>query len=348
MNIFHKKPKMKQREGIKVNNNGFSSFIKKLKPADTETMSDFVIALVPLFVWAIYCYGARSAVIVSLGIVTAVLCDSLISSFVLKKRYPVSLSAVVTGGLIAFCLPVSAPLWVPIFGSAVGICFGKAFSGGTGKNIFNPAACGICISYILFGSHITLFTKPFVSLPPFAVSLNNNTISANHVGTALAELKEGRVNTSIITDSFYGFSPDLLGCASVLMIVVAMLYLVFRKKISLAMPFAYFMTIVAIMFFTAYADSEPIDFVLLQLLSGGVALVSVFMLSDYATVPVFPMGKVCFGIVCGALTVAFRYYGMVYYGEFFAVLISNMLVPVIDKITTPRVYGGFIKEAGHE
>ena len=158
-------------------------------------------------------------------------------------------------------------------------------------------------------------------------------------------MRAGKVVTSTIADYFYGIEAGAIGAVSAALLTVSLIYLLIRRVSGVGALAGYLMGMLVLTFFTAYADCEPIDFAATQLFSGGIFLVSVFMLSDYATSPSTMAGKIAFGVVCAAFTVAIRYYGMIHYGEYFALLVSNMLVPVIDKATWQRVYGSYVRRS---
>ena len=308
---------------------------------DIRIMSDVLAAAIPPLVWSLYCFGARAGVIVAVSVVFAFFSEWLYDRYVLKKN-TADISPLITGVLIGFSLPVSVPLWLPAFASVFAIVISKKILGRIGKNIFNPAVSGICVSYLLFGKYMTVFTKPFAYLPAFSVSVDKGLLDSLRVVTPLENLKLGKVNISAISDCFYGISPGIIGGVSSALLVLSLVYLLFRRKITLTTTVSYLLTIISLTYFTAYADSEPVDFMMTQLFSGAIMLTCVFFINDYATTPTYMMGKVIFSVVCGGLTVLFRYHLMTYYAEFFALAVSNALVPLINKYTRPVVYGGKI------
>lgn len=307
-----------------------------------RVMCDVLIAMIPPIVWAVYVFGGRAVTMIVVGVTFASAADYSFRRFIFRKGNDFDVSAAVTGILIGFALPVSAPLWLPAFAALVAICV-KYSAGGIGKNLFNPAASGICVSYLLFGKNMTVFTKPFASLPAFALSVPDAVLNEYGVATSLDLMRDGKVVTSSIADYFYGIEAGAIGTVSAALLTVSLVYLLIRRVSGVGALAGYLMGMLVLTFFTAYADCEPIDFAATQLFSGGIFLVSVFMLSDYATSPSTMAGKIAFGVVCAAFTVAIRYYGMIHYGEYFALLVSNMLVPVIDKATWQRVYGSYVR-----
>lgn len=326
-----------------TNSNIYAPYVRTGR-GSYRVMCDVLIAMIPPIVWAVYAFGGRAVTVIAAGVLCTSALDYSFRRFVFRTGNDFDLSAVVTGVLIGFALPASAPLWLPAFAALVAICV-KYSAGGIGKNLFNPAASGICVSYLLFGKHMTVFTKPFASLPVFALNVPDAVLDEYGVVTSLDLMRDGKVITSSVADYFYGIEAGTIGAVSAVLLTLSLIYLLVRRVTGVGALAGYLMGMLVLTFFTAYADCEPIDFAATQLFSGGVFLVAVFMLSDYATSPSTMAGKIAYGAVCAAFTVAIRYYGMIHYGEYFALLASNMLVPAIDKATWQRVYGSYVRRS---
>lgn len=321
--------------------NSLMPFIKSDQTRAT-LLTDICIAALPIAAWSIYVWGARSAVILTLSVAVACAANYLVGALILKNHRYLEPSAVVTGFLIAFAMPVSVPLWLPCFAALVAEGVVKQLFGGLGKNIFNPAAAGICASVVTFPSLMTSFTKPFAALPAFSLSIPAEKLDSVRVLTALDTMREGVVETNLIGDNLYGLAPGTIGDISAVLILLAFVYLLTRGAVRFSPAFAYIVTIMVLTFFTAYADSEPVDFAVMQIVAGPAMLVSVFFVADYTTTPQTIAGRVVFAVLCAALSVGIRYYGMIYYGEYFAVLILNMLTPALERGTAPRIFGSHI------
>lgn len=305
---------------------------------------DVLIALLPLAVWGTYVYGARAATIIALSVVSAVVSELLFSRIVLKETSIGDLSCIITGLLIAYALPVSVPLWMPVLASFTGIIIGKELFGGIGRNIFNPAATGISLSYAFFPNILNYFTKPFEHFPPLVMNVPKELLEKNHVVTALDNFKSGTVTVSAIADDFYGFSAGTIGELSALLILVGFAYLLFKRTIKFNSAFAYVMTIVLLSYLFCYVDCEPIDFIKMQLFTGPTLLIMVFMLNDYTTTPTTSTGRAVFAILLGAGIVGIRYFGPPHFGEYLVVLVMNALSPFIEKHTYARVFGSKIRK----
>lgn len=326
-----------------MENSGIRAPYVNKRNSVNSIMADVLLAMLPPALWGAYVFGLRAIIIIIVAVLFASASDYCMKRFVLKRDKRFDASSLITGMLIGFSLPVSVPLWLPAFASVSAVVICKYAAGGIGKNIFNPAAVGICVSYCFFGRYMTVFTKPFVYLPAFNISLSDAVLSKATVITSLDIMRDGKVTTSAVGDYFYGIAPGTIGAISVAVLIFSLIYLLIRRTVSIGSTAAYIMTLIVLMFFTAYADAEPIDFVAMQIFSGAVAMISVFMINDYTTTPTSMAGKIAFGVICGALTVAVRYFGAIHYSEFFAILVANMLVPCIEKVTSPRVYGSYIR-----
>jgi electron transport complex protein RnfD len=142
---------------------------------------------------------------------------------------------------------------------------------------------------------------------------------------------------------FLGNCPGSIGELSALALLIGGIYLVVRKVISVRIPLAYLGTVAVITFIFPKAGSN-VQWMLYNLLSGGLMLGAIFMATDYATSPATAWGQIIFGIGCGALTVVFRYFGLFPEGVTYAILLMNALVWVIDRYTAPRRFG--VKKGG--
>ena len=282
-------------------------------------MLDVLIALVPAFIASILIFGARSALVVAVCAVTCVLCE-----FIFEKamKKPVTIndhSAIITGVLLAFNLPVNIPIWQAMFGSAVAIILIKQLFGGLGKNFANPAITARIIMFLAFSVSMTNWV-----IPPDAVS----------GATPLALLAKGRIDElPKLMDMFLGLRGGALGETCAPALLIGGIYLIIRGVITWHTPVVYLATVFA---FTAVLGQEPVY----QVLSGGLLLGAIFMATDYVTTPHTSGGRLVFGIGAGLLTVIFRVYGSFPEGVSFAILLMNILTPYINKFTEKKALGG--------
>jgi len=305
-------------------------------------MRDVIIALAPLLVWAVYVFGMRALIISLISIVSAVATE-LVFCFATKRKNSVSdLSAVVTGLIVAFLLPVTVPLWMPMLGSIFAIAVVKMPFGGLGKNFINPALGAKAFLLISFPKLCNTFATPAAarSLSPFAIS-----VKAKSASSILAEVEEG-VDSNTLVDMFYGNIAGCIGEVSKILIILGLLYLLFRRVIGWQIPVAYLSTFFLLAFVFPVGQDEAISFALASLLCGNVIFASVFVATDPVTAPLASTGKLFYGVLCGGLTILFRYFGSTEEGAVFAILVANTLVYYIDNYTCPTKKRG-VANAGN-
>ena len=300
-------------------------------------MLDVIIALLPAFAFSIYAFGLRSASVTLLCVVFCVLFEFLFEKLLHRPVTIGDLSAVVTGLILAFNLPASVPLWMPVIGAFFAIVVAKQLYGGIGKNIMNPALCARVFLTLAWPSHMALFTTPLRDrLSPLSVTLVDVTASA----TPLQTLKSGALPQQSLLDLFLGNMGGCLGEVSALLLLAGGVYLLIRRVITWHTPVAFLGTVAVLCYVFPRGNADRLDFMLAELLCGGLILGAVYMATDYATTPLTPMGRILFGVGCGAITVLIRYFGTYPEGVSFAILIMNTFVYYLEKATKPRKFGG--------
>lgn len=299
-------------------------------------MLDVIIALCPALIWAIYIFGARALLVTLVSVASSVLFEFLYRLIAKKSVTITDFSAAVTGMLLAFSLPVSVPLWIPVLGSLFAIVIVKQLYGGIGKNVVNPALAARVFLFLAFPSEMATYTKPFAKLPLFATP-DQATLDAVSTATPLANMKSGAVMGLENSDLLFGNCAGSIGEVSALLILVGGVYLIVRKIISWHIPVSYLATVAVISYI---AGGDPVQSVISHLLTGGLMLGAVFMATDYTTSPVSAKGRIIYGIGCGLITMFIRLFGAYPEGVSFAILVMNCLAWYIDKFTRPRVFGG--------
>ncbi len=247
-------------------------------------MRDVIIALMPALVAAVVVFGVRALLVTAVCVTFCVLFEYLIRR-VMKRDTTISdLSAVVTGILLAYNLPVTIPLWVAVIGSFIAIVVVKQMFGGIGQNFANPALTARIVLFASFAVHMTTWANPF----------NIDTISS---ATPLLDIEHA--DTLAL---FLGNVPGCLGETSALALLLGGIYLVLRKVISPVIPLTYLGTVFVLSWLLG---SDPVN----QLFAGGLMLGAIFMATDYATTPITTKGKFIFALGCGLMTIAIRLYG---------------------------------------
>lgn len=301
-------------------------------------MGKVLIALLPALVWACIVFGFRSLTLTLVSVAACMGFEHLYCLLMKRKSAVTDLSAAVTGVLLAFNMPVSAPLWMPVIGGFFAIVIVKCLFGGIGKNIVNPALAARVFLLTSWTSEMTAFTAPKTVISPFAVEAGVDAVTS---ATPLVGLKNGVLPETPIFDLFIGNMPGCIGEVSSILLLAGGVYLIFSKVITWHIPVSYIATVAALTYFLPHgAAAFDVSFMLSELFSGGIIIAAVFMATDYATSPITPTGRIIYGIGCGLLTVFIRYFGGYPEGASFAVLIMNLFVWYLDRFTKPKVFGG--------
>ncbi len=315
-------------------------------------MLDVLIALLPAAVISVYTFGPRAAVQIAVCALASVFFEWLYIK--LMKRDPAvdDLSAAVTGVLLAFNLPVAAPLWLGVVGAAFAIVVVKQLYGGIGKNIFNPALAARVFLSLSWPAYMSAFTEPRAALPLFrtpglgdaitsatAVSSASRVVDAVSSATPLGLLKAGALAGPDLLSMLLGQTAGCLGETSALALLAGGVYLVYRRVISLRIPLAYLATVAALAFLFPLGGLSRYDYVAFALTGGGLLLGAIYMATDYVSSPVTPAGQWIYGLGCGLLTVFIRAFGAFPEGVSYAILLMNALVWLIDGHFGPRRYG---------
>ncbi len=298
-----------------------------------QIMLDVIIALLPAMALAVFAFGARALVVTVVSVLGSVGFEWLYNKLMKKPCTIGNLSAVVTGILLAYTLPVTAPLWMVLIGDLFAIIIVKALFGGLGKNFMNPALGGRAFLMASYPVFMTTWSKVHTTLPLFA------TPDVTSSATPLSFLKEGKLPDVSLADNALGMVGGCIGEVSALALLVGGVWLVYRRVISLRIPVAFIGTVAVLTLIFPKGDVGAFQWMAYQLLSGGLMLGAIFMATDYASSPVTPKGQIIYGIGCGVVTVLIRYFGSYPEGVSYAILIMNCCVFLIEKISQPVKFG---------
>ncbi len=291
----------------------------RAKITTSHIMLAVVIALLPTSIYGIYNFGTKAAVLIFVTVASTVLTE-LIYEILMKKKITIGdFSAVVTGLLLALNLPVSAPWWVGVLGGFFALFVVKMLFGGLGQNFMNPALAARCFLLISFTGIMTDFT-----------------CDAYTGATPLALLKSGEsVN---VYNMVLGRTAGTIGETSMAMILVGAIFLLLLGVIDLRVPGTY---IVSFIVFLGLFGGKGFDvsYICAHLAGGGLMLGAFFMATDYVTRPITVKGQYVYGILLGFLTCIFRVFGPGAEGVSYAIILGNLLVPLIEKVTRPRAFG---------
>lgn len=291
----------------------------RAKDSTNRIMAYVILALLPTTLFGIYNFGPKALLLIALTIASCVVTEWVFEKIVHKKSTIGDLSAVVTGLLLALNLPVTLPWWEAVLGGVFAIAIVKMMFGGLGQNFMNPALGARCFLLIAFAADMTNFqTDAYTGATPLAAMRSGETIDA--------------------MNALIGRTAGTIGETSTIAILVGAIILILFGVITLAIPASYLISFVIFMLLFGGHGFDS-NYIVAQLCSGGIMLGAFFMATDYVTSPITPNGRILFGICCGILTGLFRCFGANAEGVSFAIILSNLLVPMIEKVTIPRAFG---------
>lgn len=307
------------------------------KMTTSRIMQLVVIALLPATLFGIWNFGFHALIVVLVTVISSVFFEWLYDRLMHKKNTITDFSAVVTGLLLALNMPPQIPLWMPVLGSAFAIIVVKQLFGGLGQNFMNPALGARCFLMISFAGKMTSFTYDGVTgATPLAIIKNGDK------ATAVADLlASGDGKTQVATSvlkMFLGTIGGTIGETSALALLIGAAYLLIKKVITWRIPVCY-IGIFAIFALIFGGRGFDLTYLAAEICGGGLMLGAFFMATDYVTSPITPKGQIVFGVLLGVLTGIFRIFGASAEGVSYAIIICNLLVPLIEKVTIPVPFG---------
>ena len=297
----------------------------RVKTNTTIIMLDVVIALIPALVMSTVVFGLRALVLVAVCVASCVLAEFLFGLLVKKPCTIGDLSAVVTGILLAFNLPVGLPIWQAVIGSVVAIIVVKQLFGGLGMNFANPAIVGRIVMFLAFSGTMSNYQIP--------------NSSGDLVATATPLVATGN-DVPTLFNLFIGNNNGCIGETCAAALIAGGIYLIVRKVITFHIPVVFIGTVFVLSLLVAPEGQTALNYALYQILSGGLMLGAIFMATDYVTSPYTKWGKVIFAVGCGLITFAVRQWGSYPEGVSFSILFMNILTPYINNWTATKPLGG--------
>ena len=295
------------------------------KSTTQRIMQEVCLALAPAGIAGIILYGFNAALLIAICVVTCILSEYLWQKAT-KQRVTISdWSAVVTGLLLAYNLPATAPWWIAVIGSVIAIIVVKQFFGGIGSNFMNPALTARAVLFISWSGIMGAY--------PVANAFN---FAADAVtgATPLSTLNGGSVGDLKLMDLLLGNHGGVLGETCAIAIILGGVYLLVRKIADWRIPVFFIGTV-----FLCYLIKDNAQIALYQVLSGGLLLGAFFMATDYATSPITSVGRIIMGVGCGLFLFVIRAFANYPEGCSFAILLMNVCTPMIDRFTMPRPFG---------
>ena len=293
------------------------------KASTHSIMLDVIIALLPATLFGFWNFGVKAIINTVICVAVCVLAEYVWQRCMHQKITIKDCSAALTGLLLALNLPPEVPFWIPVIGGLFAIIVVKQLFGGLGQNFMNPALGARCFLLISFAGIMTNF-----SYNGFGGSFDATTSA-----TPLAALKAGEVVN--LKAMFLGNTAGTIGETSALLLLVGGVYLFTKKIISWRIQY------VILLLWSLFSGGHGFDMTYLaeQLCGGGLMLGAFFMATDYVTSPITPKGQIVFGILLSILTGIFRLFGGSAEGVSYAIIFSNLLVPLIERVTTPTAFG---------
>jgi electron transport complex protein RnfD len=307
-----------------------------------KLMFGVIIALVPTFIVSFIFFGVGVLIITLTSMLSCVAFEYLIQRFILKNESSISDgSAMVTGLLLALCLPANIPFWQVIIGSLVAIGVAKMSFGGLGNNPFNPALVGRVFLFVSFPVQMSTYPEPLQNWFSYT--------DASTGATPLSMIKEGMKNGESMPDLmtnvpkyfdlFIGKMGGSAGEIAAFALIIGLIYLLARKIITFHIPLSIILAVTVFSGILWWSDPTKYADPLFHLLTGGLLLGAFFMATDYVTSPMTPGGMWIYGIGIGTITILIRVFGAYPEGVQFAILIMNAFVPLINKYIKPERFG---------
>lgn len=315
------------------------------KDSTRSIMLDVSIALIPAGLFGVYNFGLNALLLILVSVATCMLTEYVYQR---KMGQPITISdcsALVTGLLLAYNMPSTIPLWIPIVGGVFAIIIVKQLFGGVGQNFMNPALAARCFLLISFSKIMTTFgiaadnTVKGIIMNGHAAVNGYAMVDGVSGATILSVVKAGGEYN--LLSMFIGTTGGTIGETSVIAILIGAIYLLRKKIIALTIPMTYIGSFVAFIILMNLLGGKGfnIEYIIGNVLGGGLMLGAFFMATDYVTCPITPNGKIIFGISLGFLTAVFRVYGSSAEGVSYAIILCNLIAPLIEKYTLPKAFG---------
>ncbi len=320
-----------------------------------KIMYSVSLALLPAAFGAVYFFGLRALYIIIIGIVSAIATEGILCKLMKKPLTISDGSALLTGLLLAYNVSAQVPLWMPAVGSFFAIAVGKFVFGGLGYNPMNPALLGRAFLLASWPTHMRNFSAiphngkisgidVITSPTPLEILKTAKEILQNQSQYSIEKVNVYKQAILELSDSignlFWGNVGGCLGETSAFLLLIGAVFLMYKRYIGWKIPFSYIGTVALLSWAFGGKDGLFSGFVLFHIFAGGLILGAFFMATDMVTSPVTFRGRIFFGIGCGIITVLIRQIGGYPEGVSYSILLMNLLTPMLDRWTKPRVFGG--------
>ena len=306
-----------------------------------KLMYGVILALIPAFAVSVFYFGIGILIITGVSVLSCMIFEYLIQKYVLEtKTSQFDGSAIITGVLLAFCLPSNLPVWMVVIGALVAIGIAKLSFGGLGNNPFNPALVGRVFLFISFPAAMTNYPEQGQWFKYLDVTTG---------ATPLGTLKENLANNVKLSeimptmpsnlDMFLGNMLGSSGEVAAFALLIGFIYMLWKKIITWHIPVTILITVLIFTAILNFSDPEKFAPPLFHLLTGGLMLGAIFMATDYVTSPMVKKGMIIYAAGIGVITVLIRTFGAYPEGVQFAILIMNGFTPLINKYVKPKRFG---------
>ena len=297
----------------------------RTKISTQNIMADVLIALLPAAIAGGVLFGLRAVLVMAVCVASCVLAEFPFNLIVKKEQTVKDLSAAVTGLILALCLPAKVEIWQCVVGSVFAIIIVKCLFGGIGCNFANPAATARVFMLIAFAAAVGGGSETAFSKVDLATS-----------ATPLELIKTDKISElPSLIDMLIGNRPGAIGETCAIALILGGVYLIVRKVIKWQIPVVYIATV----FLLSLAITQSLTVALYEVLGGGLIIAAFFMITDYVSTPINLYGKIAFAFVCAIITVLIRFWGNYPEGVSFAILITNILSPYLEKLCTRKPLG---------
>ncbi len=308
-----------------------SNPVLRAKRGTKEIMRDVLIAMVPALAVGVWMFGLNALLLLLVSVASCVFFEWAYRKLMKKEQTIGDLSAVVTGVLMAMVLPAELPLWMAVIGAFFAIIIVKQLFGGIGKNFVNPA----------LAARAFLFSYPVAMTTWSVPSALSSAVDAETMATPLTYMFGGEALPSYmnLANTFFGTIPGSMGEVSALAIIAGGVFLMWRGVITWRIPASFLGAVALISVIFGGEGYGNVEFMLLNLCTGGVMLGAFFMATDYSSSPVNLKAQLVYGFGCGAITMLIRYFGSYPEGVSYAILVMNSCAWSLDKLMRPLQFG---------
>ena len=303
-------------------------------------MYGVIISLLPALGVSVYYFGIGMVIVTAVSVLSCILFEYLIQKFVMKvKTTHLDGSALLTGLLLAFCLPANLPLWMVMIGALVAVGIAKMTFGGLGNNIFNPALVGRVFLFISFPVAMTSWPEPGQWLKYTDALTGATPLGVMKEGLATKSVAEIMPELPSFLNLFLGNTMGSAGEVAAFALLIGMIYLLYKKIITWHIPISILGTVFLFTGILWLANPDRFADPLFHMLTGGLMLGAIYMATDYVTSPMSTKGMLIYGVGIGVVTVLIRVFGAYPEGVQFAILIFNGFTPLLNKYIKPKRFG---------